>query len=219
MLSTKCPQCGNDIPLNSKSCRSCEPQIYTPPPVEKIEDRSSTVTFERIDNATDFDPESGPSYSSYQPINTGIEDRPELASRVTRLLAHLIDNICLAPLLIIFGVTIAAGGDATIGLIGIGLLIAVFAIIQIYWLSALGQTIGKKVMKIRIAKLTTGENGGFITNVLIRIGAIFIISCVPFVGSFFALVNILFIFRDDKRCIHDLIAGTVVVKDRDLSVA
>ena len=32
-------------------------------------------------------------------------------------------------------------------------------------------------------------------------------------GGLFSIVDICFIFRDDRRCIHDLIAGTQVVKD------
>ena len=31
-------------------------------------------------------------------------------------------------------------------------------------------------------------------------------------GAFFGIANPLFIFRDDRRCLHDLIAGTKVVK-------
>jgi uncharacterized RDD family membrane protein YckC len=35
-----------------------------------------------------------------------------------------------------------------------------------------------------------------------------LIGIIPFYG----LVDVLFIFREDKRCIHDLIAGTHVVQ-------
>ncbi len=37
-------------------------------------------------------------------------------------------------------------------------------------------------------------------------------SIVPFVGGLFALIDALFIFRKDHRCIHDHIAGTKVVQ-------
>ena len=34
---------------------------------------------------------------------------------------------------------------------------------------------------------------------------------IPVLGPLFSLVNVCFIFREDRRCIHDLIAGTQVV--------
>ena len=80
-------------------------------------------------------------------------------------------------------------------------------VFQMYLLSKDGQTIGKKVMDTRIVKVDTGENGGFVTNVLVRTILNGLIGIIPLYG----LIDILFIFRGDKRCIHDLIAGTKVV--------
>ena len=37
------------------------------------------------------------------------------------------------------------------------------------------------------------------------------IALIPFVDFIYWLVNVLFIFGDDRRCIHDRIAGTRVV--------
>ena len=39
-----------------------------------------------------------------------------------------------------------------------------------------------------------------------------IITAVPFVGPLVGLIGILFIFRDDRRCLHDHLAGTRVVQ-------
>ena len=58
---------------------------------------------------------------------------------------------------------------------------------------------GKKALRIRIVKMDTGENGGFVPNVLLRL----IVN---------GLVEILFIFRGDRCSIHDMIAGTQVVE-------
>jgi len=82
-----------------------------------------------------------------------------------------------------------------------------FIAYQVYLLTTAGQTIGKRAMNIKIVKCDTGENGGFITNALLREIVNSIIAIVPF----YSLVDILFIFRDDQRCIHDFIAGTQVV--------
>jgi hypothetical protein len=39
-----------------------------------------------------------------------------------------------------------------------------------------------------------------------------LIGGIPGVGPIFRIVDILFIFREDQRCIHDLMAGTTVIK-------
>jgi uncharacterized RDD family membrane protein YckC len=80
-------------------------------------------------------------------------------------------------------------------------------IFQMVLLTKDGQTVGKKVLGIRIVKMDTGENGGFVPNVLLRLIVNGLIGVIPLYG----LVDILFIFRSVRRCIHDLIAGTQVV--------
>ena len=70
-----------------------------------------------------------------------------------------------------------------------------------------GQTLGKKVLRIRIVKMDTGENGGFVPNVLLRTVVNILLIIIPF----YVVVDILFIFRGDRRCIHDMMAGTHVV--------
>lgn len=84
-------------------------------------------------------------------------------------------------------------------------------ILQFVWLTQFGQTIGKRALKIRIVKHDDGENGGFVTNVLLRCWLNLLLSLIPL----YALVDVLFIFRDDRRCLHDLIAGTLVVEATD----
>jgi len=69
---------------------------------------------------------------------------------------------------------------------------------QMVLLTKDGQTLGKKALGIRIVKMNTGENGGFVPNVLLRLIANGPIGNKPFYG----LVDILFIFRSDRRCIH-----------------
>lgn len=81
-------------------------------------------------------------------------------------------------------------------------------IVQIALLVRDGQTIGKKIVSIRIVSVETGQNAGFGSNVVMRAWVNSLLSTIPFC----AFVDILFIFRDDQRCIHDLIAGTHVVE-------
>ena len=48
--------------------------------------------------------------------------------------------------------------------------------------------------------------GAVILDSLIFIGGI------PFVGFIFTIVDPLFIFQESRRCVHDLIADTLVIK-------
>lgn len=128
---------------------------------------------------------------------------PEEADRMTRLNARLIDSFAVgAPYLL----TLFSGGGA-IAFIGIMAILGIVAY-QIYLLHTEGQTIGKRAANIRIVEVDSGENGGFVRNFLLREFVNGLLAFIPF----YAIVDILFIFRDDQRCIHDHIAGTKVVK-------
>lgn len=85
--------------------------------------------------------------------------------------------------------------------------IIIVTVAQVVMLSKHGQTIGKKVLKMKIVKVDTGMNGGFVTNVVLRGFVNGLLGIIPF----YSLIDILFIFSDDRRCLHDKIAGTKVV--------
>ena len=138
-----------------------------------------------------------------------------LASRGIRLGAHLVD------LAVYFG-AILPGGIAMFALRAYrdapvaGLLVSALgalacAAFQIFLLCSKGQTIGKRLLGIRIARLDDGTNPGFLGAVLLRGFVPGMISAVPLVGALFSLVDVLCIFREDRRCVHDLLAGTRVV--------
>ena len=100
-------------------------------------------------------------------------------------------------------------GSGFVGIISALAILAIF-IYQNYLVTTTGQTIGKRMAKIRIVKLD-GSNPGFVYAVLLRSWLGAVISWIPLVGSIYGLVDALFIFRGDRRCIHDHIAGTKVV--------
>ena len=134
-------------------------------------------------------------YEREEPI---IEEPAQiLASRTSRLGATLIDSVIAgAAFLVVYF-------SPTTFLI---LLLAVLTV-QAVLLTRDGQSLGKKALNIRIVVYHTGENGGFVPNVLLRGLVNGLLGFIPFYGP----VDIMFIFRNDRRCIHDLIAGTVVV--------
>jgi uncharacterized RDD family membrane protein YckC len=92
------------------------------------------------------------------------------------------------------------------------LLLGLLAIVQIILLANRGQTFGKKMMKIRVVRFADGGNPGFLSAVVLRLFVPGLISAVPCAGSLFSLADVLFIFGTERRCIHDHIAGTKVVR-------
>ena len=72
-----------------------------------------------------------------------------------------------------------------------------------------GVTIGKRVLGLRIRRLD-GRPADFGSAVIMRWLVPYLVTAVPLVGVAFQLVDALFIFRDDRRCLHDLVAGTRV---------
>lgn len=78
-------------------------------------------------------------------------------------------------------------------------------------LSMKGQTIGKWLLGIKIVRVDSGAEGGFIHNVLLRVVANQVIG---WLIPLYSIVDILFIFSGDARCIHDKIAGTRVISTR-----
>jgi len=148
---------------------------------------------------------------------------PALASRWLRLGAAVLDSIIgtmfAAPGL---AMLIMAGVFATpdtpnpalmiAGFVTIGAAMVVLLGIQIYLLVTRGQTLGKKFLGIKIVCFEDDSNPGFVKVFLLRMLVNGLIGAVPFLGLIYSLTDILFIFREDRRCIHDLIAGTKVVQ-------
>ncbi|MGH8081094.1 MAG: RDD family protein [Lysobacter sp.] len=145
----------------------------------------------------------------------------ELADRGIRLVAALIDGVImlvlLMPVMFLGGyfnqlMQAAQAGEQTFGLqIMWGLIgVIAFFVIQAYPLNQSGQTWGKKVMKIKIVDMD-----GLQPSLATLLGKRYLFSqgigLVPCIGAVVQLVDVLMIFRDDRRCLHDQIAGTKVV--------
>jgi uncharacterized RDD family membrane protein YckC len=145
----------------------------------------------------------------------------ELASRSTRLGAAIVDGvigIAIAfPLMYVSGVWnyVVRGENPPLGLtLAMGALgFLGFLLIHGYLLMTNGQTVGKKLAGIRIADLN-GAVPGFATLILRRYLPISLVAQIPVAGPYVPLLDDLFIFRADRRCLHDLIAGTKVVTTR-----
>lgn len=92
-----------------------------------------------------------------------------------------------------------------------GITLVTFLLLNGYLLVRDGQSIGKKIIGMRIVTLE-GEVPPFTQIILLRHALVMFVTSFPLVGMFLYLVDVLFIFRGDKRCVHDHLAGTRVVK-------
>ena len=147
-----------------------------------------------------------------------VEDPIDLASRGARLGGALIDG--LLAMAVIFPLMFASGywqramaGEQSVAeTIGMGALgFVVFLIMHGYLLAKHGQTIGKRLVKTRIVSIDNQDILPFWKVVSLRYLPVSVISQIPLVGPILTFIDVLFIFRSDKRCVHDLIAGTKVI--------
>ena len=153
--------------------------------------------------------------------DTAVESSGEPAERMTRLVAVLIDG--LIAMLYVLAVMWALGifdyflrqppvaPPSSLLYLSGAISFVLFVLINGYWLKKFGQTIGKRVMGVRIVDLN-GNVPSLVRVVGLRYVVLRLLANIPIVGPFVGIVDALFIFRDDRRCLHDLIAGTRVVK-------
>lgn len=138
----------------------------------------------------------------------------EKATKSDRFISALIDGligvVASIPIFMYIGFDALAEPSLllSLSLLGYGLVISF--ILHGYLLYHYGQTIGKNFMSIRIENLDDTK-AELSTIYLKRILPMQVVSLIPFGGQFIAgIVNPLFIFGKQKRCLHDYIAKTKV---------
>jgi len=145
--------------------------------------------------------------------------RPQLASRGERGLAAVIDFVVLIPVAYPFfnhfGVFHGAleGASATVEQQATGTAIAFLATLAVngWLLHTSGQTVGKRIVGIQIVD-ASGQVPPFQRIVALRMLPFWLLNAVPLVGEVAALANPLLIFGPSRRCLHDYVAGTLVVR-------
>jgi uncharacterized RDD family membrane protein YckC len=168
-------------------------------------------------SAGSTNPYAAPSARVAQPVAASGEFTK--ASRGARLAAVMIDGIAyVVGFIPVFQKFIVASRGrmvpdysalGTAGLGGLVIFLGVFAF-NLYLIHRSGQTIGKKLLGIRIVR-TDGSPASLGRVFALRMFVPGLISRIPLVGPFFSLANALVIFGSEKRCIHDYFADTVVV--------
>lgn len=139
-----------------------------------------------------------------------------LADVGTRFVGSLVDGLFYAAACIPGFVAVAIGSEdgGALMMAGYGLIaIGVFAVAAVQWylIATSGQSIAKRMLRMRIVR-TNGMPVNFVHGVLLRNWVIALLSNIPIVGGFIALVDALMIFGNERRCLHDKIADTTVVK-------
>jgi uncharacterized RDD family membrane protein YckC len=143
---------------------------------------------------------------------------PDLAERGDRFIANLVDNfILMIPMFggFLLGAILSRNEALAVIAMLLGILGSMaVAGYQIY-LAQYGQSIGKRMRHIRVVR-NDGNPASLARILLLR-------NFVPaIIGSFcglFGIVDVLTIFGEERRCLHDLLADTKVVKvnsDTDL---
>ena len=148
----------------------------------------------------------------------------EAATRLSRLGATLVDSLVVfapfgAMVLLVPMALISGGGGPILALIALTGLISVAVLItQLVLLAKNGQTIGKKVLGIKMI-ISTGEIPSVWRVFLLRwlpfavtAGVVELMFKVRGMGNIIYLVDALLIFQPTRRCLHDLFADTHVIK-------
>lgn len=151
-------------------------------------------------------------------LGSGSSGGNPLADRMSRLWASMLDGLVIAAISLpvmyftggFEGITEGKSPSFTYNLlIGIWWLVA-FLLINGKLLVNHGQTIGKKALGIKIVDME-GKLPSLKQHLIKRYAVYFLPGQIPIAGQLFSVVNILFIFGEQKRCLHDHIAGTKVV--------
>jgi uncharacterized RDD family membrane protein YckC len=172
---------------------------------------------------SNFNPYAPPTAAVDQGLNMNLGGY-ELADRGTRLGAVLIDGLLMAAAALpagvlaiflgVFSSNAFGRGDAELAMYGalglMGLMVLAFQIYQWYLIATTGQSLGKRWLGVQIVRVD-GTPLGFVHGVILRSWVMGAIGNIPLVGGIASIVNILMIFGDERRCLHDHLAGTRVI--------
>jgi uncharacterized RDD family membrane protein YckC len=143
------------------------------------------------------------------------------ADRGTRLGAAILDSVIFMLMVyvpvafagLVGGSTAAASGDGRPeAMIVGGVVLAIVGFIVWCWLTIMyvrrnGQSIAKKLLSIKVVR-TDGSPVSMGRLIWLRNVLNAVISIIPLYG----VIDALFIFGDSRQCLHDKLAGTIVVK-------
>lgn len=149
------------------------------------------------------------------------ETGTNLAGRGERLAAAIIDGIIASAITVPLGIAYFGGWAQYVEqavrsslllkleMAALGLLL--FLALHGYLLAKNGQTIGKKILGIKIVR-QNGDKPELSWLLLRRILPVSVCAMLPFIGNLLIMIDCLMIFQQSRRCLHDMLADTIVVK-------
>jgi uncharacterized RDD family membrane protein YckC len=163
----------------------------------------------------------------YAPPQAAVQDirEPHMASeaagRGTRLVGVILDGIIAAALVYVpLAIGVATSGRPLMvnahfngqAIAGAGMWLAVLGFVAWAWLtiafvSRNGQSIGKKLLGIKVVR-SDGSKASLGRIFLLRNVVNTLLGLIPLYG----LVDALLIFGEARQCVHDKIADTIVIK-------
>jgi uncharacterized RDD family membrane protein YckC len=140
-----------------------------------------------------------------------------LATRWRRLAGAVLDGIINSllyfPIQALLGRSVfRPPPDMGLGYLATNVLIgtAIYLLINGWLLVDRGQTLAKMLLGTRIVRPDGAKVGA--GRIALRWLATTWVGLVPLVGAIYSLVDCLMIFRKSRRCLHDLIADTIVIR-------
>lgn len=142
----------------------------------------------------------------------------ELAGRGQRLGAFFVDGIvsaatiCLPAVIVMVAAGAAGSPRDEDAMLGVAWLLMAIGAVAWAWITILlvarnGQTIGKRLLEIKVVR-ADGSRASLGRIFWLRNVVNTLLGMIPLYG----LVDLLFIFGVRRQCIHDLLADTIVIK-------
>lgn len=174
-----------------------------------------------------MDPYTPPADYPANPAHQGVPVIVHPATRWQRLVAAILDSLLLGAIATVTNWPLThfdwSSTPDSLGLssshaiavdewLATGLDVLLYLLINGYFLIRSGQSLGKKALGIQIVShrdyrlLPAGKLLG------IREALPYALATLPIIGPWFALLDPLWIFSADKRCLHDHLAGSVVIQ-------
>lgn len=224
-MKVKCPSCEGMLTI---------PELAATEDVEETDDRSSgerkrtpTVSSGRKVPCPACDELISPRATVCPSCGEDLYEtkRYRLASPMQRLYGFALDFIAtmifISPgiLLLVAGIIISGDNPQEpellpiLGMLGFAVGALVLLVVQVYLLMQRSQSIGKYFAKIQIMDYETDMPAGLVRTFLLRSVVNHLIS--RFCPGIYFLVDSLFVFSEEHRCLHDLIAGTYVADISD----
>jgi uncharacterized RDD family membrane protein YckC len=167
----------------------------------------------------ELNPYAAPSREADQELgSSGLPAAGPLATLWQRFLGALLDLALVLFVVMLWSFALAfwlmSSGREPHYLTSYGTLVALLVLLGIVqWtlIAKSGQSIGKRMVKTRIVRMD-GSSAGFLRGVLLRSWVPLASSLIPIAGGIINLVDALWVFTDERRALHDHIAGTKVIQ-------